>query len=243
MDFDLDVYRSRILDVLDAYGDQLLWHGSLKAATITELGVGESNLMLQVTLDGQPALAMRLAYREDIAAHLLPQEFRLLQQVPEDVGPRPFVLDMSRQVLPYPFAILSYVPGTPLVTYSEELFRLHATKLALLHRQEFAGWTDRWGQLRDTAFDLYQDFQDGVARWRRLSPRVFEEELVLQLLPRLDAYFREHNHLFTALTRFPLIHGDLCASNILVHEGEMRYIDWEYARYGDVALDLFPPSI
>ncbi len=77
-----------------------------------------------------------------------------------------------------------------------------------------------------------------MARWRRLSPRAFEEELVLQLLPRLDAYFREHNHLFTALTRFPLIHGDLCASNILVHEGDMCYIDWEYARYGDAALDF-----
>ncbi len=130
MDFDLDAYRSRILDVLDAYGDRLPWHGPLKAAMITELGVGESNLMLKIALDGQPALAMRLAYREDIAEHLLPQEFRLLQQVPEGLGPQPFVLDLSRQVLPYPFAILSYVPGTPLVAYSEEIFRLHATKLA-----------------------------------------------------------------------------------------------------------------
>ncbi len=238
MDFDLDAYRPHILDILYTQRDALPWSGPLEAVEITTLGVGESNLMLHLALAGQPPLTMRLAYRENLAAAHLSQEYHLLQQLPEGLGPQPFVLDTSRQILPYPFAILSFVPGTPLVEYSEAILCVHATRLARMHQQEAATWTTWERQQSSDPFDFSQMFQKSVAHWRSLSPQFFEEEPLLRLVPRLADYFRKHNSLFTSLTRFPLIHGDLCACNILVHEGDVRYIDWEYARYGDGALDL-----
>src|SRR5690242_4948917 len=98
MDFDLAGYRARILDILHEQRAVLPLSGSLAEAEISVLGVGESNLMLAIALQGQAPLTMRLAYRADIADRLLPREFRLLQQLPADLGPRAFVLDMSRSV-------------------------------------------------------------------------------------------------------------------------------------------------
>ncbi|HEX7734102.1 MAG TPA: aminoglycoside phosphotransferase family protein [Ktedonobacteraceae bacterium] len=238
MGFDLDTYRPRILDILHTHRDVLPLRGSLAEVEITTLGIGESNLMLHIALEGQAPLTMRLAYRADLADRLLPREFRLLQRLPENLGPRAFVLDMSRAVLPYPFAILSFVPGTPLVDCSEEILRIHARKIARLHQDEASTWTTGDGEQSSEPFDLYQRFLRKVAFWRAEEPRIFEEEPRCQLLPRLDAYFRERNHLFTALTCFQLVHHDLCASNILVHEGDVCYIDWEYGCYGDGAVDF-----
>lgn len=238
MDFDLDTYRPRILNILRMQRNTLPWSGSLDTVEITMLGIGESNLMLLLALTGQPPLTMRIAYREDIGDKYLPQEFRLLQQLPEGLGPQPFVLDMSRRDLPYPFAILSFIPGSTPANWTEEILRAHAANIARMHQRKSATWTTREGQQSSAPFDFYQMFQENIARWRELSPWIFEDELIIRLLPQLNAYFHERNHLFTSLTRFSLIHGDLCAPNILVHEGDVRYIDWEYARYGDGALDI-----
>lgn len=238
MNFDLDTYRPRILAILQAYRAVLPLCGSFEEATITILGVGESNLMLLIALEGQEPLTMRLAYRADIAERLLPQEFRLLQCLPEGLGPRPFVLDMSRQVLPYPFALLSFVPGTPLVACTEDILRAHALKLACLHEDWSTTWTSQEERQSSGPFDLYQRFQESLASWRAFDAQIFECEPVRQLVPKLDAYFRECNPLFTALTRFPLVHYDLCASNILIYQGDVRYIDWEYGCYGDGAVDF-----
>jgi aminoglycoside phosphotransferase (APT) family kinase protein len=241
MPFDLNAYRPRILKMLSRHAAALPWSGSLETVEMTLLGIGESNLMVHLALDGQQPLTMRLAYREERADHFLQQEFHLLQSLPEGLGPRAFALDLSRQLLPYPCAILSFVPGTPLVEYSEEILHRHAVKLARLHAQESATWTERTGGTSrqvSEPFDISRRFQQGVAYWRARSPQAFEDELVCRLVPRLDAYFCEQTHLFTALTRFPLVHGDLCASNVMVHEGDVCYIDWEYAGYGDAALDF-----
>ena len=241
MQFDLNAYRTRIRDVLNTHAAALPWHGSLEMVEITLLGIGEHNVMVHLALDSQQPLTLRLAYREAQAEAGLLQEFRLLQSLPEGLGPQAFVLDISKEILPYPCAILSFIPGTPLVEYDEEILRVHAVKLARLHAKESLTWTLRTAQGSQqmlAPFDLYQRFQQFTAYWQARSPLTFADELVCQLLPRLDAYFGQQNHLFTALTTFPLIHGDLCAANVIVHEGDVCYIDWEYARYGDAALDF-----
>lgn len=238
MNFDLDAYRSRILAALAGHRASLPFHNSLEEEEISLLGVGESNLMLKLEAEGQEPLTMRLAYRADLADLRLPQEYHLLRQLPPGLGPCPYVLDMSRKLLPYPFAILSFVPGDPLVECSDEILRVHARKLVQLHQRESATWTTWEGQQSGEPFSLYQRFQKEVAFWRAFDPHLFEEEPLCQLVPRLDAYFRERDHLFTALRRFSLAHCDLCASNILVYQGDVHYIDWEYGRYGDGAVDF-----
>lgn len=238
MEFDLNAYRSRILDVFRAQRAVLPWNNVPDDVEITMLGIGESNLMLLIEAEGQQPLTVRMAYRHDGAELSLLREFALLRQLPEDLGPQPIFLDMSRQMLPYPFAILSFIPGVTPAEWSEELLRTHATNLARMHSHEASTYTSRDREQVTAPFDLYGIFQQALVHWRVRAPWIFEDQLVQRLLPRLDAYFREHNHLFVSLTRFSLIHGDLCASNILVHEDKVRYIDWEYARYGDGALDF-----
>lgn len=238
MDFDLNAYRPRILDVLRAQSAVLPWNEVPGDVEMRVLGIGESNLMLLIEAEGQQPLTVRMAYRNDGAELSLPREFALLRQLPEDLGPMPVFLDTSCQMLPYPFAILSFIPGVTPAEWSEELLRTHASNLARMHSQETNTYTSRDHEQVAAPFDLYGIFQRALVYWRARASWIFEDEVVQRLLPRLDDYFRERNHLFVALTRFSLIHGDLCASNILVHAGKLRYIDWEYARYGDGALDF-----
>lgn len=238
MDFDLDAHRPHIINILHAHHDALPLHAPIDTVTITPLGIGENNLMLHILLNKQVQLTIRIAYQPDTPVQNLSIEFRDLQQLPAGFGPRPFYLDTSRQELPYPFAILSFVPGTTPAHWSEEILRIHAAKLARLHQHETTFWTDREGRQYNVPFDLYQRFARNLVSWQTRYPQFFEETSINQLVPHLDSYFREYNPLFTSLTRFSLIHADLCASNILFHESDVHYIDWEYMGYGDSAIDI-----
>jgi aminoglycoside phosphotransferase (APT) family kinase protein len=200
------------------------------------LGAGESNLSLRVDVNGQPRFTARLAYRPEADAHLA-HEFADLALLPPGIGPTPLHLDLSRQYVPYPCAILSFVPGDIHVDWPSEDLQTHAATLARLHQQQMPCWgaTD---DLHNGPFDMHERFRASLTYWRTHHPELFEIAVVERLVPRLDAYFAAHNDLFTALPSFSPVHGDLCVPNILFDRGAVRYIDWEWMEYGDPAMDV-----
>jgi aminoglycoside phosphotransferase (APT) family kinase protein len=208
----------------------------ITAVTTALLGAGESNLSLRVDVNGQPRFTARLAYRPEADAHLA-REFRDLALLPAGVGPAPLYLDLSRQHVPYPCAILSFVPGDIRTDWTVADLQAHAATLARLHRPLVSRWGAS-GDLHGGPFDMHGRFGASLAYWRTHHPELFQIAVVERLVARLDAYFAANNDLFTALPSFSLVHGDLCVSNILFDRGTVHYIDWEWMEYGDPAMDL-----
>jgi len=177
-----------------------------------------------------------LAYRAEGEAHLV-REFERLALLPLGIGPTPLYLDTSRREVPYPCAILSFVPGEPHADWSVEDLRAHAATLARVHQHQVPYWGSI-GEEQERPFDMRQRFHESLDYWEIAYRRLFEIDIVARLVPRLDVYIDAHNSLFTGLPAFSLVHGDPCVPNILFEQGEVRYIDWEWMVWGDPALDV-----
>lgn len=74
--------------------------------------------------------------------------------------------------------------------------------------------------------------------WRETAPETLATEPLASLVSAVDAFVREREGAFDRLTEVVLVHGDLVASNVLLEEGEPRFVDWEWAEVDDVARDL-----
>jgi hypothetical protein len=107
--------------------------------TMTALGMGESTLSVRVDVNRRQRFTGRLAHRATADAPFA-QEFDRLTLLPAGVGPMPLYLDLSRQYVPYPCAILSFVPSAPRPLWSVEGLRQHGATLARLHRHEVPHW-------------------------------------------------------------------------------------------------------
>jgi Ser/Thr protein kinase RdoA (MazF antagonist) len=234
---DLHAYQPTLEQIIRSQRAALGLREAVETVAATPLGAGESNISLRITVNGPHDFTLRIAYRADTEDNLA-REFALLQRLPPGFGPTPLYLDISKQRLPYAFALLSFIPGEIVTSWTAHHLQLHANKLARLHLSQVPYWNQSRGPLRYEPFDIYQEFQTSLGYWRNHYPAVVEVEVVAQLIPRLAAYFQQHNDLFTSLSSFSLIHADPCLPNILFTSDDVWYIDWEWTRYGDPAYDI-----
>lgn len=234
---DFQAYQAVLEQLIRSQRTALGLQEAVDTVTTTPLGAGESNISLRITVNGQYDFTLRVAYRADTEDNLA-REFALLQQLTPGFGPTPLYLDTSKQLLPYAFALLSFISGEIVTSWTAYHVQLHATRLARLHQPRVPYWNRSREAPRYEPFNMYQEFQAGLAYWRSRYPAIMEVEEVARLIPRLAAYFQQHNDLFTSLPSFSLIHADPCLSNILFTHDDVRYIDWEWTRYGDPAYDI-----
>lgn len=212
---------------------------SLSDLAVSLLGSGESYAAWLVT-GGASSLVFRLARRrpEDMPCPMI-DEFRAGRLIPDDMGSRPLAMDDSAaNPLGAPYIVSTFAPGTVLApsAWDLPLLRAHARRLAVLHRRRFAlaGPAGRAG----SRLDIVEEFDGGYAWWRRAHPDVAEQASVVALARHIRARLVAAAPAFHGVS-YSLIHGDLVATNVVVDEtATPRYIDWEWARIGDVANDL-----
>lgn len=236
--FDVQAYHHEMVRLVHARRDLLSLDGPLEDVRFHFLGAGESNVNFRMTVDGAHNFTVRVARRLETEASLI-REFNLLRFLPAGFGPQPFLLDASREWLPHPFAILSYLHGSPVQRPSIAHLRTHAARLAQLHTHQVSFWGDP-DRVQNRPFNIHDHFNSAVQYWRTAHPWVLEVESVSRLLPLLDEYFNAHASLFTRLSSFSIIHGDACLPNILFDAENVCYIDWEWMSFGDPVLDLAP---
>ncbi|MDA0564366.1 phosphotransferase [Streptomonospora sp. S1-112] len=170
------------------------------------------------------------------------EEFAALKAAPPGLGPRPLRLQLDADVLGAPYMVTTLVPGRVLDhrEWDTALLTAHARRLAALHARSYdacggivAAEGDRSDRLR-----LTDRLQGSLRWWRGTCPEVFADPDVARLLPRVVAHVERAAPAFDRLRRFALVHGDLVPGNILVEGGTPRYVDWEWAEFGDPAQDL-----
>jgi len=162
--------------------------GPITTLTTTMLGAGESNLSLRADVNGRQSFTARLAYRTEAETDAYrAREFEGLALLPPGLGPTPLYLDLSKRHLPYPCAVLSFVPGAPRADWSVEDVQAHAARLAHLHRTQVPHW-GAIGDEQKRPFDMRQRFHDGLAYWRTYYPALFEIDIVACQWPMQRSY-------------------------------------------------------
>lgn len=195
------------------------------------LGRGESNLSFRLSLGQQQSFTLRLCHRPEVAQNL-EREFTLLGTLPKGFGPRPYLLDTSAEILPGPFALVSYLPGEVQARLTLEQLRAHGCRLAELHNA-----TESHAEGAASP-DIHQEFLSSLAYWRGSHPALLEQPDVKRLILVLGRHFERVSAPLAGSARAVIIHGDPCLPNILFDGAQANYIDWEWTRLGDPAQDL-----
>jgi thiamine kinase-like enzyme len=197
---------------------------------VSHLGAGENNLNLLVDVSGKK-FVFRIGMRERLESNML-REFRGLQLLPKNVGPKPLLFDNSKKDIPHVYSVLSYLEGEKKVHWTKRELLLHAKKLAFLHKKSFSY---RGNLVRKyPRLDLYQKF---MRQSRDTGDALLDREVQL-LLPCVKKYIRQEGACINCLRHFSLIHSDVCVDNIIFSRDDVHYIDWEWMKIGDPARDV-----
>ena len=155
--------------------------------------------------------------------------------------PSLFYYDDSRKSCPYPFAIIEYIYGETLSEYIKrnrgypaEIAREIGRMLSIIHKKLYPerGSLDRELHLaksgRSTS-ELILSMLEGKPG-ARLSNSVQDQ---------LQTYMEQNRDILSRIDRdFVLSHGDMSGGNILISNGMVYFIDFEYAmaesRYRDI---------
>lgn len=206
------------------------------------LGTGESYAVWR-TGD----LVIRIARRPVAELPVdLAQERAALLLAPAGLGPR--VIGAGEVEVAgagaFPYLVESFVPGRILTPaqWSDGLRALLVADLARLHERTWPGPGTASEALAGTGpapgrIDIVGRVEEVVDWW---APRLgeAEREAWWALVAPMRAYGREVAGAFAEVAQFSLIHGDPVCTNILVHQGVPRLIDWEWAAIGDPARDI-----
>ncbi len=221
--------------MIDKIKDALKYHhrklelGDFKDQNIkvNVLGNGENHLIYLASVNGKK-FVFRISFREELES-ALKKEFEILKKLPSGFGPKPFVFDESKKIIPNSFMIQSYVSGKKIKKWTKDLLRIHARQLAFLHSKN----------ITEKKENLYDVFIKRVNFSKNNQPEVVEDDkLIEDVFIRLNELFSNNKQIFEKQKHSYLIHADLHDDNILVEDDKLHYVDWEEARYGDNALDV-----
>ncbi len=197
----------------------------IASAKITYLGNGENNRMYRLDSDSR-SFVIRISFRQELEERLA-QEFETLRELPEGVGPVPYIFDNSHEYIPHAFMIQSFVYGQHPKDWTKDQLEKHAKKLAHLHLSKTTP-TD--------GIDITQLFEAKISL-RKDDPEIFDTDIA-NVIQKVRTTISKREPAFLELKNLYRIHGDLHGANILNHEGKLNYVDWEESTQGDPAIDV-----
>ncbi|MFH1917303.1 MAG: aminoglycoside phosphotransferase family protein [Nanoarchaeota archaeon] len=203
--------------------------GHISSLSVSRLGMGENNLNFLVAIN-KSRFVIRINLRPELEDNL-EREFLALKCVPAGIGPMPVFIDRSKKIIPNAYSVLTYVEGKPVKNWTRKHLRLHAQKLAFLHKKTYPYWSDF--VTKHKRLDIVKRYQGHVADF----DMQFDKDSC-SIIANVEKYLEDHKHLFLSLSRFSLIHMDTCINNILFTKDDVKYIDWEWVRIRDPAEDL-----
>jgi len=214
------------------------------------IGGGANNALYQIR-DGSQLYALKLCIRDN--RHRAEREFkalRMLQQTDADLAPQALALDVSCSILPNPAVLYRWLPGE---TLGGQLSQPQLTallgsiqKMHSFQQQDYdlANLPDAWFHWFDYAAYLrtMKDFMEAYGSWlarnsavgRTLQIRL--KALLHQLQEAVAGCKIEPSRQLVPLS---LCHVDFNLSNAVYgDDGKVRWVDWEYAGWGDPALEV-----
>ncbi|MEA3430497.1 MAG: phosphotransferase [Nanoarchaeota archaeon] len=224
------MYKKEIKEVIRThYGE--LGISKVNHLKISRLGVGENNISMLAVVDDKK-LVFRIGIKKDLEKNMK-REFDYMKKLPDGLAADPIFFDNSKKIIPKIYSVLSFIPGKHIVRWSDKHLKAYAKSLAMLHRKKFNFWEGLDGK-RYKLFNILNVFEDDLKDYGFIS----EDDDIQLLLPYVRKYLKNHNHYFKSLKYFSLCHIDPCITNVLWAHKEVKFIDWEWSRVFDNAVDV-----
>lgn len=205
---------------------------------VSLIGTGESYAAWRLA-DGTRSVVVRMPRRPPGEMPTpMTDEFDAAPLIDPGLGSRALAMDAgSDNPLGTAYLVSTFVPGSIVAAsnWDEPLLMAHARQLAALHGRRFESAGPVGGE--GAVLDIVDEFDGGYRWWQETYPDVTRIDGVAALADAVRAFLVDVAPWFGGID-YAFIHGDLVATNVVVDEGVPRYIDWEWARIGDVAQDL-----
>ncbi|MDR2896578.1 MAG: phosphotransferase [Propionibacteriaceae bacterium] len=230
---------TEISDCLAAGGIPLPGYSPGEPLIISPLGRGESYQAYLIDLPDP--LVLRLPYRDQsVMPRPMSAEFAALELVPATIGSHGLAMsDHADNPLGHPYILTTFAPGATksVDDWTEGDFARLANQLALFHR----GFSTRHGLVTQPLtgpISILGEFEEAWSWWLSHHRDITGLPQPSGLFAATSAFLRKREPQFAALRQFCLIHSDLIAPNVIFNGDDMRFIDWEWAEFGDPAKDL-----
>jgi len=187
--------------------------------------IGVENYLLRINVEQQSGMPHQLEIEYKIHKYL--SQFKITPQV--------FLIDISRNWIPYDFILEEFTPGDHLNYDDLESIRDAAKILAKLHSIPIPNpnflimWRDPLEDLLKELAKMYEDYEK-----RRVKNRDLLKYGKL-LLHKLQKITPEYKNIFKPNS---IVHTDVVNDNFLRSNKCIKIIDWEKPRIDDESYDL-----
>lgn len=211
---------------------------NVKEVEFTRLSTGENNVNILLTSEkSKYVIRIPKSSPENIK-----REFEFTRQISKAYAPQPIILDTSKNIFPENYAIYTFVEGKKMIKYTTKHLLLHAQKLSSLHKKQYPTFDKTYfgnPPIKGKKFDFYHKiFKVYLNNTEKIWPNIFNDPDIIKIKNNIDKYIKNQNYLFLDLKQFSLIHGDMNKTNILFQKNDVKYVDWEWAGFGDNAEDV-----
>jgi len=161
----------------------------------------------------------------------LKKEYNLLKSLTTGLGPKVFLFDSSKKIIPREYMVVELLKGKhpsrkatdPFVISMAKWFK----KLHSIKKERTPGFARKGYYSTSSAFKpFYRNY------------RKYKHHLDYKTIQELDVLFADakkvcddNDKLFGLSKKYPLLHGDCSRGNILFHNKTVHLIDWEFSKY------------
>lgn len=218
--------------------EQIGLKGRIIVDSISELGLGESNLNYLVAANNKK-FVVRINMDTN-SPDKSKREFKALKIVESlHIYPKAFVLDESKKYISETFVIIEYVEGNSLDKAKKKLdikvIRKLAQLVANLHSLKIK---KKLPKERPTYNSWILTIKERINYIKKQRSKYFDNDDFDRLLDKTFSEVRLIAKNAKYKNIFLIGHGDICQQNIIVHNGELKLIDWESLGLRDPASDI-----
>lgn len=202
--------------------------------TFLSRGAHNENFLIETK---QNKLVLRI--ENNLQVKNLKKEYGFLKKTNGSLGPKVFLFDDSKSIIPKDYIIEEFLKGEHPTKITNDFIVSVAKLLKKLHKiktkniPEFAK-SDNYYSLSKSfhsqGLDLYTKFRG-----------VLTEPLQKQLdtiYNKAEMLVDNNEKIFSRRKSFSLNHGDLYRENIFYEKGKVKLIDWEFVKYDLLEWDL-----
>lgn len=142
-------------------------------------------------------------------------------------APKPYYLDDSTEILPFPYVVIEYIEGKMELAPARraEFAAAMAVELVEIHSADYSHLDNAWLPKHANGF------ADELSRRAPQPYASFQEERIRRTLEGVSPLYQYN--------KAALLHGDFWAGNVLWKDDKLvAVIDWEDAKLGDPLMDF-----
>lgn len=167
------------------------------------------------------------------------KEYLILRNLPKGLGPKVYLYDGSKKILPKAYQVLEFLTGKNpgkkvtdnfvrnMAKWFKKLHTIRSTNLPAKERKKIES-LEYWAKFHYDAYLIAKKY----------LPLKLQQELEVVFMAVLKIC-QQNDKLFARRRSFHLVQNDPSVDNIFIYPQYIRVIDWEFAGYGLAERDIY----